>query len=217
MFKSFPLPMYFEFLSFLTSLLIFKRPETPFYLKLFPGFLLITISVEFLTLYLWNLSMENYQAYNYFTAFEFCFYLFIFSKIIRTPRVRRIITYTIIPYLTLALANILFFQKNTFHSITYSLGCLLIVTCAIYYFFELFQSPSSIRLTKEPSFWISSGLLFYYCCSLPFIGLTGLLSTMPKIFLNNVYYILIGINVLLYSLFTIAFLCKIPIRKYISR
>jgi len=214
---SLPLPLYFEFLAFLTSLLLLKRPETPFYLKLFPGFLLITISIELLSIYLFTHGLFTYKAYNFFTAFEFCFYLFIFSKIIMNPRVRRIITYSIILYLVLALINILFYQKNTFHSITYSLGCLLIVACAVYYFLELFQSPTSIKLSKEPSFWISSGLLFYYCCSLPFLGLTGLLSTMPTILVNNVYYILIAMNVLLYSSFTIAFLCKVPIRKYISR
>ncbi len=217
MFLSLPLTLYFQTLSFLTSFLVFKRRDTPLYLKLFPGFLLITVIIEILSFYLWNQGLENYKEYNFFTAFEFCFYLFIFSTIIRSPRVKRIIVYAILPYLILAVTNILFYQKDGFHSITYSLGCLLIVPSAIFYFFELFQSPKSIRLTKEPSFWISSGLLFYYSCSLPFMGLTGLLSPMPKFLLDNVYYILVGINVLLYSLFTIAFLCRVPRRKYILR
>ncbi|MCW3118616.1 MAG: hypothetical protein JWM28_2698 [Chitinophagaceae bacterium] len=189
----------------------------PAYLKLFPGFLLITIIVEILSLYLWNNDIVTYKIYNFFTAFEFCFYLFILKKIINSLRVRKIIAYSIFPYFAVSFINILFFQKDSFHSITYSLGCLLIVTYSVYYFFELFQSPKSIRLTNEPSFWICSGLLFYYCCSFPFLGLTSLLSTMPKILLYNVQNILVAINILLYSSFTIAFLCKIQIRKYTLR
>ena len=213
----FPPSMYVLFVSFFTSLFLLKRPEAPFYLKLFPAFLLLTIIIELTGLYLVPHGFLTYKLYNFFTAFEFCFYLFIFSKMIRNTRVTRIISYTIIAYLALALINILFYQKNTFHSITYSLGCLLIVTCAVYYFLELFQSPTSIRLTKEPSFWITCGLLIYYCCTLPFMGLTGLLTTMPKVLLDNVYYVLIGTNIILYASFTIAFLCKIPVRKYILR
>ena len=213
----FPVAFYFTCLSFLTSLFVYKNRSTPFYLKLFPPFLLTTIVIEILSTYLSRRGITNFKLYNFFTVFEFCFYLFIISRILISLRARKIITYTIFSYLVISLLNILFLQKHTFHSITYSLGCLLIVTASVYYFLELFQFPKSIRLTSEPSFWICSGLLFYYCCSFPFLGILSFISTIPEFFLNNVRAILIVINILLYSSFTIAFLCKIRIRKYILR
>jgi hypothetical protein len=213
------LPLYTYLIAFalLVSFSIYIQPgKFPLYLKFFPPFLTITLVIEIRSFYMWNSGMQTYRLYNFFTLFEFCFYLFIISRIVNSFRVKKIITYTIIAYLILTMINISFFQKGTFHSITYSLGCLLIVTAAVYYFFELFQYPKSIRLTNEPSFWICSGLLFYYCCSFPFLGLASSLGSMPKILLNNVQTILNVINVLLYTLFTIAFLCRIKIRKYTS-
>lgn len=139
---------YFVFISFIASLLIYNKKGTPVYLKLFSWFLLITIIVEILSLYLWNKEVETFKLYNFFTVFEFCFYLFIISKILSSVKARKTILYTIFIYLIISVINILFFQKDSFHSITYSLGCLLIVTACIYYFLELFQYPKSITLIK---------------------------------------------------------------------
>ena len=51
------------------------------------------------------------------------------------------------------LANFFLLQKTSvFNTMTYSLGCLLIVSACIYYFWELFQSRSSVNLVRQPSF-----------------------------------------------------------------
>lgn len=213
------LPFYFYFIiaSFLTSFIVFKQPRTPIYLKLFCPFLGITLLVENYALYLRNKGSDTYVLYSFFTSIEFAFYLYVLSCIIHNLKMRLTIRYVLIINALIALINILFIQKNSFNSISYSFSCLLIVFFSIYYFLELFRQPKFVNLINEPPFWICSGLLFYYCCSFPLFSLAAFVSTVPQSLLNNLIILVYVINALLYSLFIIAFLCRIRMPKYTSQ
>ena len=208
-----PIYIYFIAFCFLTSLFTLNKNGNPYYLKYFSIFLLLTLVIESSSFYLWYMGKTNAKLYSYFTIFEFSFYLFILRLIIENKRVRKIIGYSLMSYLVVSLFNILFIQTEGFHSITYSLGCLLIVSFCIYYFFELFQSTHSVNLAREPAFWICSGLLFFYTCTFPLMGLWNHLHGLPGIILRNLFAVLQVLNVLLYSLFSIAFLCRIRFLK----
>lgn len=212
-----PLYTYFIVIALFASFFSFEAKNKEFYLKLFPPFFLVTLVIEIYSLYLRNIGEVNYQVYNFFTTFEFCFYQFILSYIVYSIRIKKVIKYSLVIYLIITVVNIFYIQKGKFHSITYCIGCLLIVIFCIYYFFELFRLSTSVKLKSEPSFWICSGLLFYYCCSLPLLGLVNFLYQIPELLLENIENILNVINVLLYTLFTIAFLCRLRIPKYTSR
>lgn len=209
--------MFFIAASFLVSLLVYIKPKTsPFYLKLFPPFLLATLIVEALGSYLYSIGKNNLALYNFFTVFEFLFYLYVISLVISNKNAKRIIRITAILYVLIAITNILFIQRmKTFHTVTYSLGCLLIVISCIYYFLELFRSPKSVKLINSPAFWICSGLLFFYCCGFPLYGLINYWSGISKLLVKNFGEIFTILNIFLYTLFTVAFLC-IETRKYTS-
>ena len=150
--------------SFLISLLLFKQTATEGYLKLFPPFLGITFLVEGYGSYLRNRGLSNDLFYSFFTAIEFIFYLYVLSCIINNKKMRSAARYILVFNVFITLINMFFIQKDRFPSITYSISCLLVIFFSIYYFFELFRYPRSMRLTSEPAFWICLGLLFYYCC-----------------------------------------------------
>ena len=127
---------------------------------------------------------------------------------------KKIIRITILFYAITATTNIVFIQKmKTFHTVTYSLGCLLIVVFCIYYFLELFRLPKSVKLKNNPAFWICTGLLFFYCCGFPLYGLMNYWIGISKLILQNFSNIVTILNIFLYTLFAIAFLC-IKTRKY---
>jgi len=211
-----PTYIYFIAASFIASLSVFLMQKNKFsFLKYFSAFLLLTLIAEVYGSYLFSINRNNVVLYNFFSIFEFSFYFFIISLLIKNVRMRKIIRISIISYIFLAITNILFIQgMQTFHTITYSLGCLLIVIFCIYYFLELFRFPKSEKLYTNPAFWICSALLFFYCCGFPLYGLIIYWDkNIPKLILNNLENIFTILNISLYSLFIIAFLC-IRTRKY---
>lgn len=202
------------FLVSISVYLNYRRSE--FYLKILPPFLFIALVVEVLAAYMAYNRNNNVELYNFFTAFEFCYYLFLISFVITNGKVKKIIRVTILVYAVAALINILFVQKlGTIHTITYSLGCLLVVSACIYYFLELFILPKPVKLRSNPAFWICFGIMLFYCCSFPLIGLINFWMYTSKFLIRNFAQIVNILHVLLYSLFIIAFLCRIRIRKSI--
>jgi hypothetical protein len=192
----------------------YKKKSNNLYLNVFPIFLLISFLIEIIGEVRNNKGLNTLIIYNFFGIIEFTFYIWMIREIIKVDKIKKLLLYLLICYPLAAFVNIFFIQgMNHFASITYSLGCLLIVLLCIYYFFELFQSPNSVNLLRQPAFWICSGLLFFYCCSFPIFGLSNFLTLLPKVFIRNIRTIIILLNIFLYSMFTLAFLCRFRTMK----
>lgn len=213
-----PIFDYFILIAFLVSLILyFVKGGVSFYLKLFPPFLLLSLFAEVYGNYLSWEAMNNRLLYNIFTTVEYCFYLFILRELIRDQSIRKAMLAANFTYPVLALVNIFFVQgRNNFHSFTYSIGALLIVTGCVIYFLELFRRPTAVKLITLPPFWICSGLIFFYSVSFPLVAFSNFLQAWSPLILRNFYAILNILNIFLYTLFTIAFLCRIRARKYTS-
>lgn len=203
-----------EVISFLASFALFFQVATPSYLRMFTVFLFITIVIEYTAVIMESHKMDLTPIYNFFTAFEFEFYFLMTWFIIRTPKVKKVIGHLLWIYPSLVILNLSTIQRGDFHTITYSLGCLILVTASIFYFLEMFRSPSSVDLVREPTFWICTALLFYYTCTFTLVGLWNQLHGLPLVIINNVTNILTILNILLYSMFSIAFLCRIKIKSF---
>ncbi len=208
--------IFFIALSFLVSLSVYINPRPGYpYLKLFPPYLLATCIVETTGAYLGSIGVSNLWLYNIFSIIEFCFYIWVIGVTVRSPRVKKIIPWTIALYTVIAIVDMFFIQKiRVFHTITYCLGCLMLISFCIYYFLELFRYPKSIKLVNEPAFWICTGILFFYSCGFPLYGFMNYWPS-DSVIIDNFTFILNMMNIFLYSLFMIAFLCQRP-RKYTS-
>jgi hypothetical protein len=209
-----PVNFYFIVLSFIIALFVYSGTRHS-YLKLFLPFLLATVGAEFAGYYLKNIHKPNTFIYNFFSVIEFIFYMLLVSQFIKSRKFKKIIAWGSILYAIVSIGNILFFQgMENFHTVTYSLGCLVIVIICVYYFLELFNIPRSVKLSADPAFWICSGLLFFYCCGFPlyaFLNFWASFKWMRKSFTDIVDIL----NIFLYTMFILAFLCgRTP--KYIS-
>jgi hypothetical protein len=69
---------------------------------------------------------------------------------------------------------------------------------------------------RQPAFWISSGLLFYYSVTFAQYGLVNFISNLPSNVIQTLLTILVIINTCLYLSFTIAFLCRLKIHRSMS-
>ena len=202
--------------SVLAGFLALRGKKVPFYLRLFPYFLLITLANEILS---WQLSLRgiaNAFLYNAFSVGAFVFYMYILSEAIHSRVAKRWIFYVMIVYVAASVYNMAFGQgMDVFNTITYSVGCFLIVAISIFYFLELFQRPRYIDLKKQPTFWIVSGLLFFYACTPALFGVLNYLDSL-HVNLTKLMPLITIMNVSLYSLFTIAFLCRINFKRSMS-
>ena len=201
--------------TLLASFTLYFQPTPEFYLKIFPLYMLITALFGGMLIYFSFHRINSVVLFNLFSTFEFCFYLFVLQQIIRDKRIKKSIFFILIAYPLLTLFNTFLLQKITAGVLTfsYALGCLLVVVFSIYYFFELFQIPNAVNLITQPSFWICSGLLFYCSCAFPVFSLLNLLKKPSLAIGHSLAIISYLLDACLYLSFTIAFLCRIKIRK----
>lgn len=184
------------------------------YFRLLPLFLLLTLLVELLSQLMHHTKNGNVFIYNLFTILEFTFLSFVFWSIIPNPQVAKQIRKTSFILPLICLFNVFFIQGlNTFHSYTYMLGCLVMIFYSIVYFYQIFNSSQRFDLLREPPFWISIGVMFFYISSFSVFGLLNNISKLPNIIKYNLQKILYVVNAFYYTLFIIAFLCQFKITK----
>jgi|GEM_PF-528951 len=211
------------FFCILLGIFFYRGKNTNKGIRILPYFLIITLIVELIGTYLVSQInnqhiIQNYKKirimYNTFTSLEFSFYLWMINEIIKSKKISKLILVASLSYFIVAILNTFFIQgKSGFHSITYAIGSLLIAGSCIFFFFELFLSKQAFNLVRMPSFWICVALSFYYLCTFPIFGLANFLDSYPDIIKRNLQSIVIAMNVLLYLMFSIAFLCRNKIKK----
>jgi hypothetical protein len=189
--------------------------DRPSYLSLLPIFLLTSFIIDSIGWWLSSSGKSNILLYSIFHVFLFNFYLFVLFSIVQKPKAKLVIKYIMLVFTILAIANFAYYQGlNHFHSVTYSIGSFCIVAICAYYFLELFRLPHSVNLMREPGFWICSGLIFFFSCGFPIFGSINIMGVLPKVLINNIGILLNILNILLYILYSIAFLCRNNTRKY---
>jgi len=205
--------VYILIVMFLVSLTSFMEKPSPFYLKLFPFYFSSSLIAELAEDYMAEHHMYNTGIFNIYGTIEFCFYFFVFREIIVNTKAKSVIKYVLFLYPLLCMI-ILFFQKKVgFNSINYTTGSIITVVFSIYYFAELFQKAEIQSLARLPAFWIATGIFFSTVCTFPMYTLISFMKSVPKIIVNNIYFIFYFISLLSSILYSIGFLCRIRIRK----
>lgn len=198
----------------LLNIVVVITKKTPNYVRGFIPFLITSLVLEILTYKMVLKGLSTTNVYNFSSILEICFYLWILMSIIENKSIKRSLLVCEIFYPIICISDIYFYQKlNGFHTITYALGCFLIILFSIIYFYQLFAKPKAIILTKEPAFWICTALLLFYSVTFPMFVFVNFMKDFPPIIANNLQYLIIVLNVFLYLLFSIAFLCRIKIKK----
>lgn len=204
--------LYFEILSFLISTVLYYKKRNKLLLYFIP-FLFLTVVIEVIgsgwVLTKW-FSSYRYAIYNIFTTIEFIFYSSVFYNQFRKEYFKKIVTFFIPAFTFLVIINLAFIQglNKTFHTYTFLLGSFFVVVfCCCFFYESVLPERIDEQLSKQPFFWISSGLLIYYLGSVIINALFDYLTTNDmKIEGMRIYGIINNsLNVILYTSFIISF------------
>ena len=213
-----PLHIFVITLCFIISIASLSKKNPPPYLLLFTCYILLTLIVECTAW--WSFarhSRNNFYMYNFYIVFHITYTIYLLRSFLLDGKAKATFTWIMMVYPGLALINIYFIQ-GTHHFGTYSyiVGAVIVVICAICYFYQRIKFPSRHNLLRDPSFWIATGLLFFNTITVPYIGIVNFVSDLPRYAYKTFSNINTITSIILYSLYCISSLCSLNFRKLSS-
>ena len=193
--------------SLVTCVLNHRRLQ-PAYLKYFLWFLLLALPVETVGYYTKSQGIRNHLMYNVFFLIEFTFLNFIYYQAIPLERVKKVIKVYSLFFIALFVVNATFVQGwQTFNTYMFLVGGLGVLTWIGIYFFRLLINPQLPELRRQPLFWISTGLLFFFPGITPIYGLLNYLNKNYEEIAIQYFAIIPLLFVIKYALLGVGFLC----------
>lgn len=145
---------------------------------------------------------------NIFLVLEFFIIYNFFFRVFESYKIRRMLYLSILIYSPLVI-SVWYFKRsfNTQPHLLFIPQAIFILVPTFYYFFHLLKKPGILDLKHEPSFWIATGLMLYFGCTLPLFLSTGILD-----YSNSFQHSTFTINYICYGLLFLllvkAYLCK---------
>lgn len=102
------------------------------------------------------LLFRLYSILEYSTIVVFMYH------ILKNETVRKIILYSIVPFIIYAVGDYIFSDKSQFNNHSHIISALLIILFIVYYFFEKMNTVVMYPLYQSPSFWICVGFFLYF-------------------------------------------------------
>lgn len=201
-------------LCFIIAVFSKLQKHPPHYVNTFILYISVTIGIEIICWFYSLQKRNNLIFYNFYITFNFPYLIYLIRSFLINDKVKKMLSWIAIIYPALALLNMIFIQGfHFFNTYSFILGCIIIVMACIFYFYERIKYPGPQSLLHDPTFWISTSLLFFYTCSLPLTGILNTISNMPFYVYKTILFINVVINSILYLLFSISFICNLIFRR----
>lgn len=147
--------------------------------------------------------------YNLVMVIEFLVYAYFFKKIVVSESVKKIISIFMVVFPIFWCISVFFIFKITqWNSYVFLLGGTFTIIWALIYFYQLLTSFESTSIKSCGEFWIALGVIIFYSCNVPFMGIYNFLLINYPLLIYSFQTGLQIANIVMYSLFTYAFLCK---------
>ena len=221
-----------EGLAAICGLYYYKKNPTIKTVGFFSGFLLFTYFVESIgmipAMIYWNESLHflkdsfwysNFWLFNPYLIINFVVYILYFKWNISSKKTRKFIDKALLLYVIVCITNLIFsdvfFQNNSV--VTYLSGSLFLLGVIFYYYFEILLSDKILNIKNEISFYISFISLLYFLTTTPIFIYFKYFTTKSPEFVELSSWVLIGMNIFMYSSYSIAFLWLANKRKPTSK
>lgn len=204
-------------LSAIFSLRSFGR-RWPWPYRIFSIYLIITFMTEvfaiswkwyfYKTAY-WKYSQNNHWIYNSVYILGYFLFVLFYSRMLTAPFFKKGLWYFVVPIIVFGWLDYFFIQgplvMNNYTIILTNISCILL---SLSFFRQILKNEEPIRLAQHPMVWISLGSFLYFSGSLPFFIFFNYMYKSNPSLAYSLLYLNNALNVILYSSFLIAFLCK---------
>jgi len=208
--------------AFLCSLISFRLHYSR-HLQFFSIFIGISAITELIAnryLKLFNLHV-NHPVYNVFFLMQLFSMGYFYDQLIRSKWFKKIMVILIVVYLAFWIYTCVGLHMiNQWNPYAAMFGNLITIIFACRYLFEIFTANELVPLKKYSNFWITIGILLFYCCSLPIFGAGRfvIFHIKDNSLAKKVFSPLPILATSMYLIFIYAYICQInfTIKKSIS-
>ncbi len=197
--------------AFIVSLISFKL-NYKIHLKIFSVLLGLTLVNEIIANYFLSVLhlRSNLPVYNIFMLIEFWVFALYYSYILKSRFQKIIIRLFLILFPVFWYITTFHFFNGLNHWNSYLIlaGFSFTVFLSVAYCYRLFTSDQLIKFRKQSEFWIAIGLIIFYSCNLPYLGMYNYLSNNFSELALQLKKVLQPTNCLMYALFIYAYICR---------
>jgi hypothetical protein len=216
------IPLLFIAAAMMVSWGIFSYAKTP---QVKP---LRVLSIIWTTLFIVELAghitghfnIKNHLMYNIYYPFFYMAIAYVYRSQLNRPIMKKYIDYFIFGFPVFVVLNSLFFQTiRSLQTLTIVVGGGFIIIVVLAYFLQLYNSEDNEKITHDPFFWISFGLVTFFGATVPFLGmLNNIYRHFPMFTVIYSRYVANAFSVMLNSLIIVAYLCqkKISLKSHLS-
>ncbi|MDJ1482198.1 hypothetical protein QNI16_16965 [Cytophagaceae bacterium YF14B1] len=203
-----------EIICFLTGVIcLYKDSETSW--KLLCFYLLLVCSIEMTGMHMWKvLHKQNSLLYNFLLVFENLMVSYFFFYLFKAYKNR--LNWLIIWLVTFSISftsEMIYNHMNSFAFKTVIAMSVVFVIASLYFYYLILKDEQFRRLSHYAPFWWVNGVLFFYfgstACNVLF---DYVLTDTTNITGTIRYYIINILNIILYSCWSYAFLCRYRLR-----
>lgn len=147
--------------------------------------------------------------YNFFILVEFIFYGYFFKQIIKNGYLLKVINLFLLVFPVLwYIFSFYCFNILQWSSYAFVFGGTFTIFFALIYCYEKLTSNETTSLFNEGEFWIAIGLIVYYTCVVPYMGMFHYLTENYEQLAVKLKKLNLITNIIMYLLFAYAFLCR---------
>ncbi|MGQ7856800.1 hypothetical protein ACUN24_21395 [Pedobacter sp. WC2501] len=147
--------------------------------------------------------------YNFFILVEFIFYAYFFKQIVKNVYLQKVIKMFLFMFPVLwYIFSFYSFNILQWSSYAFVFGGTFIIFFALIYCYEKLTSEETTSLFNEGEFWIAIGLIVYYTCVVPYMGMFHYLTENYEQLAVKLKKLNLITNIIMYCLFAYAFLCR---------
>ena len=144
-----------------------------------------------------------YSIHSYITVIMIGLY---YRRLIKTINYRQIISGLIMFYCVFAVSyNILKTKVDFLQDLNYFIEEIVVVSCTVFYLFELFKSQKALEFYRSVHFFIAIGLFVWYMCVMPVFLFSDFFTEVNTLYVNFRVFTLLTFNVILYSCYILGF------------